>query len=81
MRVIIKNNFYEFQNEKTDEIFESQKMYLSEIIAECEKSDDQERLLTTLFSLYNLTEALVDEYVDKAGLEGTVRTLKARSVK
>lgn len=80
MRVIIEDKFYEFQNPKTEDFFKEQKAYLAQIIKECEHNDDYERLLTTLLSLYNLSEALLHEIVEKNGLEKTIEALNAKSV-
>lgn len=81
MRVIVKNNFYEFQNNRTDDIFEEQKLYLSKIIEKYEAEGDYEKLLTVFFSLYNLSEGLIDEFVQEKGLNETLNILKAKSVK
>ncbi len=81
MKVIIHDAFYEFQNERTDEIFEHQKNYLTELIAGCEAAGDDEALLTHLYSLSNLTEMLIDRYVEHRGLDQTVRALRAKPIK
>ncbi len=81
MKVIIHDAFYEFQNKRTDEIFERQKNYLTQLIADCEAAGDDEALLTHLYSLSNLTEMLIDRYVEHSGLEATVKALKAKPIK
>jgi len=80
MRVIIKDEFYEFQNQRTETLFDDQKKYLTDIIQGFETRGDMEGLLTTLYSLNNLSEALLDEFVTQSGLEETVETLKAKPV-
>lgn len=81
MKVIIKDKFYEFQNENTDEIFNNQKQYLADLILKYNGDGKQQELLTNLLSLYNLTESLIDEFVNNFGLENTLKTLNAKEVK
>lgn len=80
MRVIIKDKFYEFQNDRTEDLFDDQKDYLTNIIQTFEDKGDIEGLLTTLYSLNNLSEALIDEMVTQNGLSNTVEILKAKAV-
>lgn len=80
MRVIIKDEFYEFQNERTESLFVEQKKYLTDLIQKFEAKEDMEGLLTTLFSLNNLSEALIDEMVTQNGLDNTITKLNAFSV-
>ena len=80
MRVIIKDKFYEFQNDRTEELFAQQKKYLTEIVAKGEEAGDVEGLMTNLLSLYNLTEALIYRVVDNKGVDTVVKELKATEV-
>lgn len=78
MRVIIQEQFYEFQNERTEAIFNEQKHYLAELVQKTQAKGDEEYLLTALLSLNNLTEALISQAVEERGLEDTVALLKAK---
>ncbi len=80
LKVIIKDKFYEFQNENTELIFDKQKDYLSEIIKKHSESGDLEELLTSLFSLYNLSEALIHKVVEENGKSNIVDILNAKAV-
>lgn len=80
VKVIIKDAFYEFQNEKTDTVFDKQKQHLSALIKEYEDESELEQLLTALFSLYNLSEALLNKIVEEQGLEKIVKILNAKTV-
>lgn len=80
MRVIIQEQFFEFQNERTENIFNEQKHYLAEIVKRSQEKGDDEYLLTALLSLNNLTEALISQAVEERGLEDTVNLLKARAL-
>lgn len=80
MRVIIKDEFYEFQNDRTEELFAEQKKYLTTLINSFESKDDAEGLLTTLFSLNNLSEALIDGVISQKGLETAINLLNAKVV-
>jgi len=79
MRVIINDEFYEFQNERTAEIFNEQKIHLASLVEK--HSQDDEYLLTALLSLNNLTEALIGQIVSEKGTLETVRVLKAQPLK
>lgn len=81
MKVIIKDEFYEFQNENTDAFFNEQKAYLSNLIQNQQGEENLEALLTSLFSLYNLTEALIHKVVDENGKEAVVKVLNAQELK
>ncbi|BEP29140.1 hypothetical protein [Helicovermis profundi] len=81
MKVIINDKFYEFQNPNTDEIFNKQKDYLSKLILECGNGEKSEELLTNLYSLFNLSESLIHEFVSSYGMDKTLETLKAKEVK
>ncbi len=78
MRVIIQEQFFEFQNERTEEIFNQQKKYLADVVKHSQDNGDDEYLLTALLSLNNLTEALISQSVEERGLENTVRLLNAK---
>ncbi len=78
MRVIIQEQFFEFQNERTEDIFNEQKHYLAKVVKQSQESGDDEYLLTALLSLNNLTEALISQAVEERGLEETVKLLKAK---
>lgn len=78
MRVIIQEQFFEFQNERTEDIFNEQKHYLAQVVKSSQEEADDEYLLTALLSLNNLTEALISQAVEERGLEETVKLLKAR---
>lgn len=80
MRVIIKDQFYEFQNSDTEKIFSQQKEYLATLVERHDASQDVGALLTHLLSLYNLTEALIDGIVTSQGLEQTIVALNAKSI-
>ncbi len=80
MKVIIKDKFYEFQNEKTDIYFEEQKQYLTNLIQKYESEDNQEALYTALFSLYNLSEALISKIVDEKGENKVISDLNAKQI-
>lgn len=80
MKVIIKDKFYEFQNEKTEDIFEKQKTYLTDLIKDSSSGDNLEELLTSLFSLYNLSEALIHKLVDENGKDGVIEALNAKPI-
>jgi hypothetical protein len=81
LKVIIKDEFYEFQNENTDAFFNEQKAYLSNLIQNQQGEENLEALLTSLFSLYNLTEALIHKVVDENGKEAVVKVLNAQELK
>ncbi len=81
MKVIIKDEFYEFQNENTDAFFNEQKAYLSNLIQSQSGEENLEALLTALFSLYNLTEALIHKVVDENGKDAVVKVLNAKELK
>lgn len=78
MKVIIKDKFYEFQNQNTEDIFSGQKNYLTNLIKEHE--GNSEELLTALFSLYNLSEALLDKVIEDIGENETISVLKAKAL-
>lgn len=80
MRVIIQEQFFEFQNERTDSIFNEQKNYLAQVVKQSQETEDDEYLLTALMSLNNLTEALISQAVEERGLEATVKLLKAHAL-
>lgn len=80
MRVIIQERFYEFQNERTEAIFDEQKLYLAHLVQNAQEKDDDEYLLTALLSLNNLTEALIAQTVEEKGLEQTLALLKAHAL-
>lgn len=80
MRVIIQERFFEFQNERTESIFNEQKHYLAQLVKHSQESGDEEFLLTALLSLNNLTEALISQAVEERGLEETLKLLKAHSL-
>lgn len=80
MRVIIQERFFEFQNERTDSIFNEQKNYLAQVVKQSQETEDDEYLLTALMSLNNLTEALISQAVEERGLEATVKLLKAHAL-
>lgn len=77
MRVIIKDEFYEFQNTRTEQLFNDQKEYLTNLIQSFESNEDAEGLLTTLFSLNNLSEALIDGVISQKGLDNSIELLNA----
>ncbi len=81
MKVIIKDKFYEFQNANTDMYFNEQKEYLSSLIQKYETEDNQEALYTSLFSLYNLSEALISKIVEEKGVQKVISDLNAKQVK
>lgn len=78
MRVIIQERFYEFQNQRTEAIFNEQKHYLAQLVQSTQQDGDDEYLLTALLSLNNLTEALIAQAVEERGLQDTVALLNAR---
>lgn len=80
MKVIIKDKFYDIQTSRTDEIFNSQKNYLMDIIKNCEERGDVEMLVTSLLTLNNLSEALVHQVVDKYGENETLKVLNAKEI-
>ncbi len=80
MRVIIQEQFFEFQNERTETIFNEQKHYLAQVVKHSQETGDDEYLLTALLSLNNLTEALISQTVEERGLEETVKLLNARNL-
>lgn len=80
MRVIIQEQFYEFQNERTESIFNEQKHYLAQLVQSTQEKGDDEYLLTALLSLNNLTEALISQAVEERGLTDTVKLLKAQAL-
>lgn len=80
MKVIIKDKFYEFQNENTEAIFDQQKNYLTELIRNHSGEENLEELLTSLFSLYNLSEALIHKLVEENGKSRVLDILKAQAV-
>lgn len=80
MRVIIDDRFFEFQNERTETIFAEQKTYLKEMIERYQNIGDMEALVTTLLSLSNLTEGLINEMVGEVGADQVASYLKAKEV-
>lgn len=80
LKVIIKDKFYEFQNPKTEKIFDHQKDYLTDLIRNNQGEENLEELLTSLFSLYNLSEALIHKLVDENGKEDVINILNANEV-
>lgn len=80
MRVIIQERFFEFQNERTEDIFNEQKHYLAKVVKQSQETGDDEYLLTALLSLNNLTEALISQTVEERGLEDTLKLLKAKTL-
>lgn len=80
LKVIIKDKFYEFQNERTEEIFAAQRDYLTSLIKEHSDSQDLETLMTALFSLYNLSEALIHKVVEENGADKVIGCLSAKAV-
>lgn len=80
MRVIIQEQFFEFQNERTEDIFNEQKHYLAKVVKQSQETGDDEYLLTALLSLNNLTEALISQAVEERGLEDTLKLLKAKTL-
>lgn len=77
MKVIIKDRFYDIQTSRTDDIFDSQKNYLMDMIKNCEEKGDVEKLMTSLLTLNNLSEALIHQVVDKYGEDKTLEALNA----
>jgi len=80
MKVIIKDKFYDIQTSRTDDIFDSQKNYLMDIIKNCEEKGDVEELMTSLLTLNNLSEALIHQVVEKYGESKTLKALNAVEV-
>ena len=80
MRVIIDDRFFEFQNERTETIFGEQKAYLKDMIERYQNEGDMEALVTTLLSLSNLTEGLINEMVGEVGADQVAGYLKAKEV-
>ena len=80
MKVIIKDKFYEFQNLNTENIFDQQKTYLTDLIKDHSGRENLEELLTSLFSLYNLSEALIHKLVEENGKEEVIDILNAKPV-
>ncbi len=80
MKVIIKDKFYDFQNTHTNKYFEEQKLYLLDLIEKHDNEQNKEALYTSLFSLYNLTEALIYKIVDEEGVDSIINVLNARVV-
>lgn len=80
MRVIIDDRFFEFQNERTEAIFTEQKAYLKDMIERYQSAGDMEALVTTLLSLSNLTEGLINEMVGEVGADQVASYLKAKEV-
>lgn len=80
MRVIIDDRFFDFQNARTETIFSEQKTYLKKMIETCENQGDMEKLVTTLLSLSNLTEGLINEMVDNVGADQVAQYLNAEEV-
>lgn len=80
MKVIIKDKFYEFQNSKTEIIFDQQKDYLTDLIKNQSGEENLEELLTSLFSLYNLSEALIHKLVEENGKDAVLNVLNAKAV-
>lgn len=80
MKVIIKDKFYDIQTARTNEIFNSQKDYLMDMIKGCEEDGDVEKLITSLLTLNNLSEALIHQVVDKYGEDKTLEVLNARKI-
>jgi hypothetical protein len=80
MRVIIDDRFFDFQNERTETIFTEQKAYLKNMIERYQKAGDMEALVTTLLSLSNLTEGLINEMVAEVGADGVAGYLNAKEV-
>lgn len=77
MKVIIKDRFYDIQTSRTDDIFDTQKNYLMDMIKNCEEKGDVEKLMTSLLTLNNLSEALIHQVVDKYGESKTLEALNA----
>jgi hypothetical protein len=80
MRVIIDDRFFEFQNERTEQIFTEQKSYLKALIEKYQNAGDMEALVTTLLSLSNLTEGLINEMVEEVGADQVAKYLKAKEI-
>lgn len=80
MRVIIDDRFFEFQNERTEQIFTEQKAYLKDLIEKYQNAGDMEALVTTLLSLSNLTEGLINEMVEEVGADQVADYLKAKEI-
>tara|TARA_Y100000588_G_C14076828_1_gene848293 strand:+ start:396 stop:641 length:246 start_codon:yes stop_codon:yes gene_type:complete len=80
VKVIIKDKFYEFQNSNTEDIFDQQKSYLTDLIKDQSGPENLEELLTSLFSLYNLSEALIHKLVEENGKEEVLNILNAKPV-
>lgn len=80
MKVIIKDKFYEFQNSNTEMLFDQQKNYLTDLIRSNSGEENLEELLTALFSLYNLSEALIHKLVDENGKDAVINALNAKSI-
>ncbi len=80
MKVIIKDKFYDIQTSRTNDIFNSQKDYLMDMIKGCEEDGDVEKLITSLLTLNNLSEALIHQVVDKYGEDKTLEVLNARKI-
>lgn len=80
MKVIIKDKFYDIQTARTDAIFDSQKKYLMDIIKSCEDQGDVEKLMTSLLTLNNLSEALIHQVVEKYGEDKTLNALNAKEI-
>ena len=80
MRVIIDDRFFEFQNERTEQIFTEQKAYLKDLIEKYQNAGDMEALVTTLLSLSNLTEGLINELVEEVGADQVADYLKAKEI-
>ncbi len=80
LKVIIKDKFYEFQNSKTENFFDQQKDYLTNLIKNNQGDENLEELLTSLFSLYNLSEALIHKLIDENGKDNVIDALNAKSV-
>lgn len=78
MRVIIQDQFYEFQNERTEDIFNEQKKYLAQVVAQGHDNEDLEYLITALLSLNNLTEALICQAVEEHSIGKVVETINAK---
>ena len=80
MKVIIKDKFYDILTSRTNDIFNSQRDYLMDMIKGCEEEGDVEKLITSLLTLNNLSEALIHQVVDKYGEDKTLEVLKARKI-
>ncbi len=60
--------------------FDQQKDYLTNLIKNNQGDENLEELLTSLFSLYNLSEALIHKLIDENGKDNVIDALNAKSV-